>query len=418
MKLGKTAFYSALITVIKTLAGFISTKVVAMFLGPAGLALVGQFINFLNITFTFANGAVNTGVVKYTAEFDAENDAENLKKLYSTSLKITLFFSVIISILLIGFPNIIGSIVFKTTEYSNPIRVTGLGTTFYALNLLLISIINGRKEIKLYTKVNIIGTLVGLLLTVVLIYFYKSSGALYALSVSQSIVFLITILLLRKEKHFKKWYFTSSFDKGIAKKLSSFSLMAIVSAITMPVAQIYLRNYVSEHFDAVSAGYWQGLMRVSDTYLLIIVTALSTYYLPKLSSIKENGELRKEIFAGYKLIIPFVLVSCFVIFLLRDFIIQVLYTQDFQPMRDLFFYQLLGDIFKIAAWIPAYLMLAKAMTKKYIVTEILFTVSYVFISQVCMSVYGLQGIVIGFALNYFCCFIFMIFLFRNLLFKK
>jgi PST family polysaccharide transporter len=44
-------------------------------------------------------------------------------------------------------------------------------------------------------------------------------------------------------------------------------------------------------------------------------------------------------------------------------------------MKPLFTYQLLGDFFKIGSWLLAYLMIAKALAKTFIITEILFAIS-------------------------------------------
>jgi PST family polysaccharide transporter len=114
------------------------------------------------------------------------------------------------------------------------------------------------------------------------------------------------------------------------------------------------------------------MMRISDGYLMLVTMSLSTYYLPKLSSLLSNGELRTEIFQGYKIILPAVLVSCLPIYFLRYFIIGLLYTKDFAPMEQLFFS--VADFFKIAAWLIAFLMTAKAMTN-IIATEIIFTIT-------------------------------------------
>ena len=92
--------------------------------------------------------------------------------------------------------------------------------------------------------------------------------------------------------------------------------------------------------DKPSAGIWQGMMRISDGYLMLITSSLATYYLPKLASLHTNKELRAEIIHGYKIILPAVFFSCTVIYFLRFFIIKVLYTSDFSSMSDLFFYQL------------------------------------------------------------------------------
>lgn len=415
MKLIKTTFFSAIITFTRIVSGFVASKVVAIFTGPAGVALIGAFMNFISIVLTFANGAINTGVIKYTAEYN-ENE-EQLKSLFSTALKISIICSIVTGMILILLGSYFSLFIFTTEDYSSQIRVLGFTIILYSLNTLLISILNGKGQIKTYTIVNAVGTLVGLFTTIILVYFYKIQGALYALVLSQSMVFFVTASLIIKSSWFSWSFFSSIFDKVIAKRLSHYSLMAIVTALTGPLSQILLRNILINRLGIDSAGYWQGLMRISDGYLLLITTSLSVYYLPKLSSIKTDLEMRAEIFKGYKIILPSVFLGCIVIYLLRFFIIKTLYTNDFFKMEELFFYQLLGDFFKMAAWILAYLMLAKAMTRVYIITEVLFSASYIIIGYLCIVNFNLKGITIAFAINYFGYFILLLLIFRKLIFR-
>lgn len=46
MNLLKTSFLSSIATVIKILTGFIVNKVLAIYVGPAGIAQIGQLQNF------------------------------------------------------------------------------------------------------------------------------------------------------------------------------------------------------------------------------------------------------------------------------------------------------------------------------------------------------------------------------------
>lgn len=386
-----------------------------MFTGPEGVAIIGQFSNFILIALTFGNGAINMGVVKYTAEY--EGDEPQLKKLFSTSFKISLYSSSVFGFILFCTATYLSEWLFKSTLYINPLRVLGITIILYSLNSLLISILNGRKQIKIYTIVNTLGSVVGLIFTVILVYFYKISGALYALVLAQSIVFFITLTMVIRSSWFSWPYFKQPFDKATARNLSKFSLMAVVTALTMPVSQIILRNIVISKLGINSAGYWQGMMRISDGYLLLITTSLSTYYLPKLSSIKNDDEMRKEIYQGYKFILPIVFVGCLIIYFLRFFIISVLYTKEFEAMSGLFIFQLIGDFFKMAAYILGYLLLAKAMTKAYIITEIGFSISYVLLGYLCIYLFKLNGITIAFAINYLIYLVIMVIMFRKLLFK-
>ena len=69
MTLIKTSVLTAISTIIKLIAGFVINKVIAIYVGPSGLAVVGQLQNFMSIITTISNGAITNGIVKYTAEY-------------------------------------------------------------------------------------------------------------------------------------------------------------------------------------------------------------------------------------------------------------------------------------------------------------------------------------------------------------
>ena len=77
--------------------------------------------------------------------------------------------------------------------------------------------------------------------------------------------------------------------------------MAFTSAATVPVSQMLLRGYVITEISATEAGWWEAMNRISNMYLMVITTSFSVYYLPRLSELTNNDELRHEIFKSYKL---------------------------------------------------------------------------------------------------------------------
>lgn len=80
-------------------------------------------------------------------------------------------------------------------------------------------------------------------------------------------------------------------------------------------------------------------------------------------------------------------------------------------MAELFLYQLIGDVIKIAAWLLGYIMVAKAITKLFIFSEIFFVWSFVGFVVLFVNMYGLIGVTIAFLVNYL---IYMIFLYFSL----
>ncbi|MBB2954346.1 O-antigen translocase [Sphingobacterium sp. JUb56] len=415
MKLIKTTLYSGFISFVRIISGFISVKIVASIIGPSGIAAVGAFSNFLSIILTFSNGAINSGIIKYTAEY--ADDEKKQKLLFSTATRITLICSLICGIIIIILSSYISQLLFGSDGYYDVIICLGLSLFFYSLNSVLVSILNGLGKIGRYTIVNTVGAVFGLILTLILVHYWGVKGALYALILSQTLVFFTSILLLLKEYWLNKDYLFSTVDKEISKSLFKYSSMAIVTALTVPVSQILVRNYIIKEFGISDAGIWQGMTRLSDAYLTFVNMALVTYYLPKLSSISDTSLLRKEIFRGYKLLVPVTVVLCLSVFLMRTYIIEILFTKDFLPMEHLFKWQILGDFFKICSYVLAFLMVAQAKTKFYIITEILFSGSYILLSIFFTRLMGLEGSSLAFCINYFGYLCLMIIYFRKLVFQ-
>ena len=141
--------------------------------------------------------------------------------------------------------------------------------------------------------------------------------------------------------------------------------------------------------------------KISTTYLGVITLSLSTYYLPKISGIKVKSELLSEISKVMRLVAPATIMLGILIYLLRDFIISILFTAEFIEMRELFAVKMLGDSFKIMSWVLSFVMLAKAMTVEFILTEIIFSTGMVLLSFFLMAKYQLIGSIYAYALNYF-----------------
>ncbi len=60
----------------------------------------------------------------------------------------------------------------------------------------------------------------------------------------------------------------------------------------------------------------------------------------------------------------------FTVWLLRDFAIWLLFSEKFIGMRDLFAWQLVGDVLKVGAYVFGYLVIAKAALRFYVLTEV------------------------------------------------
>ncbi len=403
-------------TLVRMCTGLVSVKVVASIIGPAGVALVGQLNNFSTIALALATGGINSGTTKYVAEY--RGDEPKVKEYVATAFRITVACSLIVGLIMLVLCRQLSELVMLTSQYWYVFAIFGFTIIFYGLNNLLVSIVNGYKQFNKYVKVNIVSSIFGVAFTVMLVLLWGLPGALISAVTFQSLMIVVSVLMLRRLEWLRKDFFIGKFKRAIASQYFRYTLMTLTTAMTVPIVQMLLRGYVMTEISTTEAGWWEGMNRISNMYLMVITSSFSVYYLPRLSEITDRLELRHEIFKAYKVIVPMLLAGFTVIYFLRFFIIRLLFSPDFMPMSQLFIWQMAGDFFKICSWLLAFLMLAKAMTKAYITTEILFSFSYAGLGFLFVHLNGIVGLCQGYLINYILYFIIISTIFKRIIFPK
>ncbi len=395
MTLIKTSLLSAISTLIRIISAFIITKVIAMYAGPSGLALVGQLQNFIMITKTIAGDFLKTAITKYTAQY--EDNPSKKYTIWSVSFKLALILNMIIGLILFFFAEEIANYLLHSIEYAFIIKILAFSLPMFVFNTILLSILNGHKQIKEYIFLNIALSVTSLVIVVVLSIVYGLTGALIAYVIAQSVVFVITWMYLRKEQWLKAIFFLYPMHDVAVKKLLAFALITLVAVLASNISLIYMRNYIAQVFTLNDAGYWQGVWLVSQVSLSLITTSLATYFLPTLASLKDKEALNNELFKASYIIIPIAIGISICIYLLRDTIIVFLYSKEFMLMEPLFLWQMVGNVIKVCGWLFGYVLVAKAMVKYTVITEVLFAFFFIVLGMYFMQHRGLVGITYAYA---------------------
>ena len=385
--------------VLKICIGFVSSKIIAVYVGPAGMALVGNLRNFATMIESVGLLGFQNGIIKYVAEND--NDFQKQQKFLSTCIISIASVAVLLSLGLYFFSGFIANKLFgNNSGYESVMVITSLCIPWYIASLFLINVLNGLGLYKKVISINIFGNILGLLIAVILIIQYKTFGALLSIVISPTLLFGITIFYVNKITPFLRISF-QNFDFEIIKKLSQYSLMALFSSVIGSYVYLSIRNNVIDNLGIDKAGYWEAMTRISGYCLLFLTTILTVYFLPKLSK-SENKEQTKAVFWSYfKGVIPMFILGVTVLFFLKDLIVPMLLSEKFQPTTSLFFWQLVGDVFKAISLILGYQFFAKKLTTAFIVTES-FSLLILYCSSVYFtSIFDIEGVVMAHAFTYF-----------------
>ena len=68
-KLLSVTFFTGLLTLTRMLSGFIIAKVVAIYIGPSGMAMLGQLQTVITVLNGISTSPAGNGVVRYTAKY-------------------------------------------------------------------------------------------------------------------------------------------------------------------------------------------------------------------------------------------------------------------------------------------------------------------------------------------------------------
>ena len=383
---------------VKVLSNVALNKILAVYVGPAGYAVIGQFQNVVSVVVSLAGGVVSTGVTKSTAQH--YDDAAKQHAVWQTAIRFSLLASVLAGVILFFARDLLSRWLLHRADMPNIFFWLALTLPAMASNNILLAIVNGKKEVEIYVLANIIGSLLSLAVIGLLAFCFGLYGTLVAFTINPAIILLSTAAMIARKDWFKTKFLWGQMNRQALYELSGFGLMGLTSAMTVPISYMIVRNYLSNELGLTAAGYWQASWKISELYLMLVTSTLSAYYLPRLSEIRKTSELKEEIIKVYRFVMPLVFVGAASIFFLRDFIIQNLFTVDFTPMRELFPWQLAGDIIKIGSWVLGYILLSRAMVKVFIFTEIAFSISFVLLSWVLVAFFGLVGVSIAYAINY------------------
>lgn len=413
MNIARASFYSAAATGARLLAGLVVIKLVASFAGPEGVGKLGQFMSLMSLLAVFAGGGIGAGLVKYIAEY--RDDAQRLARLLGAALWYVLGASLVIGAATLVFSAQMAQWLLGDTRYAPLIRVLAIAQWGIALANYILAVINGFMDVRRLAMVQIAGSVLNIAMVAWLSQWLHLQGALLALVLGQALWLVVGLPTWWRSPYFKRSMLKVRFDREMVTRLAAFSTMTLTSALLPPLINIAVRDHLVGEFGWRQVGYWQAVSKVSDAYLLFITSAINIYYLPKLASINDRASLLLELRHAYRFLLPLVMGLALAVYLMRGWVTLVLFSGEFSQANELYGPQLVGDVIKIASFVLSYLMLAKAMTRLFIISECVFAASYLVLVYAFTAHFGLVGAIYAFSTNYFLYLIFNVVVARRYL---
>ena len=387
--------------VFKIMIGVIGSKFVAVFLGPAGIGILGLLNNTLAIIGSVTGLGLNISGVREVAMASTEEDPIR----FSSRLIILKRWSVLVGItgflVTLLFSPLLSRLTFGSSDYTIWFVMLAFNFIFSAVASSHAAILQGLRMLKLFAVSNVISSFLVAIVTVPIYYFFRMEGIVPALLLASSINLLVNWYFSRNlipEKVSITLAETITKGKPLLKIGFLLSLNVIFGQLCVYCIKWYLNG-------SGSTSEILGLYEVSTvilvSYVGMIFNAMGTDFYPRLTALaKDNGKVRTLVNDQIEIALLLITPAILFFYFLSPLIIELLYTKDFLGVLLILRAALFAVIIKGVIWPLGFIILSKGNNMLYFAQEIISDLLNIVLTIGLYHYYGLIGIGIASVIHF------------------
>ncbi len=398
----KESTISAVATLIRIAASFVTNKFLASLAGPVGFAVIGQLQNLMNVGHGMSSLALQNGWVSLTARFrDREKE---LGPIWRGGFRLSVYASIASAIFFVLFAFVapierwFPGVPLRAMQAAILFAVPG----FVALTVSMVSsaVMNGLSNYSRWAAITI-GTSVLNCLWVVLMIRTGSLSVLGAVA-TQSILSCLYALFLAWKGGFAYRRFSARLKPNF-RIWRGYALMGMIPLVVSPVLYFFVRSFLGRSFGWDVAGYWQGAMRISDFFNVGFSSVLGVVLLPRLAACNSADGFRRTLKRLLACVLSLAFVATLLMFLFREWIVVLALSRDFLPLSSLISVQFVGDFFKAGCWCLGMALVARKETVAFLSVEIGSEILFAALTVACGTFVGYHAPFIAYAAENFIC---------------
>lgn len=380
------------VQVFQIIIGILKSKCIAVLLGPAGMGIMGLYNSILSLVHGFTSLGLAQSAVRDVSESSGEGNQDKIDYTIAIIKKLMWITGLLGMVAMIVFSPILSKTTFGNNDYVIPIIVVSVVKLLDQLSAGQNVILQGLRKLKYLAKASVIGSSCGLLVSIPLYYLLGVRGIVPTLVLNSITTLTLTWYYSRKVSVNKVYVSTKDAIHDGRQMIKMGIALSVSNILVMSFAYI-LRSFIRANGGVEEVGLFTAGFVVTNTYVGMVFTAMGTDYYPRLSSLnKDNEKCVKAVNSQGEialLIISPLIVSCFVFI---PFLIPLIYSEDFLPATDYILWAIVGMLFKAVSWSIAFLFLAKAESRLFVINETISNLYVLALNLIGYKVAGLTGL--------------------------
>lgn len=364
------------------------------------MGIAGLFTSTTSLVSGISNFGLGTSAIRDVAAASESGDAGRISKVVAVFRRLVWITGMLGAVVTLVLAPWLSQLTFDSKEYALAFRWLSVTLLFNQLASGQNVLLQGMRRLKFLARANMAGSLVGLLISVPVYYFWRIDGIVPAIIITS-----VTSLII-------EWYFASKIkvDKAIVssndvieegKGMLKMGFMLSLSGLIATAASYIVRVYISNTGGVADVGLYSAGFAIISTYVGLVFTAMSTDYYPRLSGVAHDNRQAALLINQQAEVAVLILAPILTVFLIFiNFVVILLYSTKFTPVNGMIHWAALGMFFKAASFPIGYIMLAKGASKTFFWSELAAN-SYLLIFNVLGYKYlGLNGLGVSFLIGY------------------
>lgn len=372
----------------------------AVLLGPAGIGVLGLFNSTIMLISSLSNFGLGISGVKDIAAANETKNTKRIAKIVRVVKRLVWFTGILGALITLVLSSWLSEIAFGSSEYT--MAFLWLSTTVLLKQLASgqFVILQGLRRLKDLAKANMIGSALGLVVSIPLYYYLRLDGIVPGLIITAVFTYIVAQYFGNKVKT-ENVSITSEEIKNEGKGMMVMGFMLSLSGIMVLGESYAIRIFINNVGGVEQVGLYNAGIALISTYVGLLFTAMETDYYPRLSAVAEDNE-KANLLVNQQteialLILSPVLVG-FLIFI--DWVIIILYSSEFVAVNVMIYWAFLGMFFKVPAWVVGFIFIAKGKSKLFFWSELVSNLYLLVLNLVGYYYWGLTGLGFSFLVSY------------------
>lgn len=388
------------VQVFHILINIISSKFVAVLLGPLGMGIKGLLQSSIFMIEGFTSMGISRSAVRDVSMANGTGNQYVIGRTVAALKRLVWVTGLLGMIVTIVLSPLLSKLSFGNYDYTLPFVFLSIILLFNQLSAGQLVLLQGLRRLKYLAKASAIGATLGLIVSVPLYYLLGVKGIVPTLILT-SVSSLALSFYFSKKVEVQKVRISNKEALQEGRLMLRMGIAMSVSSLLTLVFSYLLRGFIRYQGDIEAVGIFTAGFAIINTYVGMIFDAMIKDFYPRLSAISSDNVkcsqvVNQQAEVGILIMAP-MLIACLVF---MPIVIWILYSDKFMGAMDYIVWAIPGMLFKLASWTVALIFTAKGNPKLYMSNEVFGSILNFICSITGYYLWGLKGLGLGFTTGY------------------